>query len=306
MKRKSFILYTDMVNVVRLLTPEQRGNLFLAIFDFADGKEPVFDDAILKIAFESIKLPLLRDNEKYENKSKANAENGKKGGRPRKDTDNQSDCNAVDNNPKNPVGYSETQNNPEEPKKADSDSDSDSVNDKDKDNKENLPANLFCDENLESGKNEESELKKEFEKFRKKYPGKKRGFEYEWIDFIKRCKKYKEVVPILNDAIDIQIIRYEQMQKIKNTTNPRLFIANWKDLSTWLNGGCWTIDSEQLKSEIDKDECNLIINKHEEIINGKRTYMRGENRVILPDDAPPRPNWCYVYSESLKKWVYQQ
>ena len=67
MKRKSFILYTDMVNVVRLLTPEQRGNLFLAIFDFADGKEPTFDDAILKIAFESIKLPLLRDNEKYEN-----------------------------------------------------------------------------------------------------------------------------------------------------------------------------------------------------------------------------------------------
>ena len=306
MKRKSFILYTDMVNVVRLLTPEQRGNLFLAIFDFADGKEPTFDDAILKIAFESIKLPLLRDNEKYENKAKANAENGKKGGRPRKDVDCQVDTEETDDNPKKPVGYSETQKNPKKPKKADSDSDSDSdsvndsdsdsVSDKDKDNKENLPTNLFGDESLDSGKDEE--LKAEFDVFRKKYPGnEKKGIDTEWAYFKKKHKDYKTIVPILNDSLDVIIIRRESRKKLK------LFVPEWKYFRTWINGRCWEEAFEESEADIQaKKIIDVKLGVDEKIENGRRTY--GTGRVTVPMDARPRPAENYQWSNPQNDWVY--
>ena len=47
------------------------------------------------------------------------------------------------------------------------------------------------------------------------------------------------------------------------------------------------------------------LSKDEEMFNGKRTYMRGVNRAVIPDDAPPRPNRYSVWSESEKEWKYQ-
>lgn len=46
------------------------------------------------------------------------------------------------------------------------------------------------------------------------------------------------------------------------------------------------------------------LSKHEQIINGKRTYTFGETRRNIPDDAPPRMGDCYFWSESEKEWKY--
>jgi hypothetical protein len=73
----------------------------------------------VKIAFAYIREHLKRDNQKYKNICIRNSENGKRGGRPK--------------NPNNPAVKLVTQNNPEEPKKADTDSDSDSDSDTDTD-----------------------------------------------------------------------------------------------------------------------------------------------------------------------------
>jgi len=114
--RKSFLIHTDTLNVLDILTDEQVGKLFRAIKNYQNGVENILDFEI-NIAFVPFKNQFDRDTEKYENIVERNAINGSKGGRPR--------------NPKNPVGYLETQENPKKPKKADSDSDSDSdsVND---------------------------------------------------------------------------------------------------------------------------------------------------------------------------------
>ena len=113
MSRKSFVAYRDWQSIFEMLNDEELGRLTRVIFDYVNGKKVEIDDRVLKIVFENIRLTIDRDTQKYNAIVQRNKENGKKGGRPKKE------------NPKNPLGYLATQNNPPEPKKADSDSDSD-------------------------------------------------------------------------------------------------------------------------------------------------------------------------------------
>lgn len=109
--RKSFILYSDSLDVLDHLTDEQAGVLFKAIKSYNNSDEITLD-SLLNIAFIPIRNHLDRDNEKYENICERNRANGLKGGRPPK--------------PKEPTGLT---GNPKKPKKAYNDSDSDSGND---------------------------------------------------------------------------------------------------------------------------------------------------------------------------------
>lgn len=107
--KKSFILYSDLIEVVKELPIEKRGELFTIILEYVNDMDPKIDDPMLRIAFAPIKLSLKRDLEKWLNVVKRNQENGKKGGRPKK-------------NPKEPTGFSGI---PKEPKKADNVNDTD-------------------------------------------------------------------------------------------------------------------------------------------------------------------------------------
>jgi hypothetical protein len=118
--KKSFVLYNDFEKVFEMLTDEEAGKLIKHLFAYVNNKDTELEDRLLKLTFEPIKLQLMRDNKKYEAICERNKNNGMKGGRPKK-------------NPKNPVGYLETQNNPEKPKKPDTDTDTDTDNDNDND-----------------------------------------------------------------------------------------------------------------------------------------------------------------------------
>ena len=246
-----------------------------------------FNLFVIKDGFFGSKSVERRLNERYEKSNKAKmAANSRWSNQPFDADELQAQCERID---------SECDSNAIKVKESKID---ESKRKKGKYNKENLPTNLFCDESLDSGKDEE--LKNEFDKFRKKYPGAgKLGIETEWDYFKKKYKDYKEIVPILNNAIDILIIRHDMKYKMTN------FNQQWKNFRTWINNRCWEEAIESSESDIQANKIISNTNKHEEIINGKRTYMRGENRVILPDDAPPRPGNCYTYSESLKEWKYQ-
>ena len=115
--KKSFVLYNDFEKVFEMLTDEEAGKLIKHLFAYVNNKDTELEDRLLKLTFEPIKLQLIRDNKKYEAICERNRNNGIKGGRPPK------------KNPKNPVGYLGTQNNPEKPKKPDTDTDTDNDND---------------------------------------------------------------------------------------------------------------------------------------------------------------------------------
>lgn len=98
--------------------------------------------------------------------------------------------------------------------------------------KENIKKDMSEDPLTESSK--VSQLKTDFEKFRKSYPGTKRGFDTEWNDFIKKHKDWRKVVPLLLVSLNKQT---DSRQQKKSKGN---FAPEWKNLKTWLFQSCWT------------------------------------------------------------------
>lgn len=104
--KNSFVLYTDYLAQIELLTMEQRGVLLTAIMKYQAGEELPDADPVTEMAFSFIKANLDKDNERYERTIEARSEAGKTGGRPRKDdTEKQTKA-------KKANAFSEKQNNP--------------------------------------------------------------------------------------------------------------------------------------------------------------------------------------------------
>jgi len=79
-EKKSFILYTDNRSQINMLSDQQAGRLFKALFAFAEsGDIPAFDDGMTTMAFSFISAQIKRDSDKYDDVCKKRSENGKKG-----------------------------------------------------------------------------------------------------------------------------------------------------------------------------------------------------------------------------------
>lgn len=83
--KESFILYNEHYELFKRLTKEQAGELICAIFDYNQNGKTENLEGIVDMAFISIRQDLDRNALKYEQKREKLRENGKKGGRPRKD-----------------------------------------------------------------------------------------------------------------------------------------------------------------------------------------------------------------------------
>lgn len=83
-EKKSFLVYHAWRKQLALLTDEQKGKLLMAMIDYSEfGKQPDLDD-ITNMAFSFISMQIDRDKDAYKEKCSTNMENGKKGGRPKK------------------------------------------------------------------------------------------------------------------------------------------------------------------------------------------------------------------------------
>lgn len=82
--RDSVIFYISHYEVVKQMGNEQLGKLYRALFETAMGNETKIDDDI-KIPFGFINNQMVLDVQKYNDKCLKNKENGKLGGRPKKD-----------------------------------------------------------------------------------------------------------------------------------------------------------------------------------------------------------------------------
>lgn len=72
---KAFNIYFDTLEHVRMLTMEQRGELFTALYEYAaEGKSSDFDDGMVKMAFSFMRAQIDRDFEKYRDKCEKNRE----------------------------------------------------------------------------------------------------------------------------------------------------------------------------------------------------------------------------------------
>ena len=99
MAKDTVIFYQEQVDICRRhLSAEQFGRLMYALFEIDNGEDPDVDDDII-MAFEFMSLQKRLDKEKYEAKCKRNRENGKKGGRPKKEEEKPKKANGFFENP---------------------------------------------------------------------------------------------------------------------------------------------------------------------------------------------------------------
>lgn len=75
--KKSFVLYSDQKEIFEHLTDEQSGKLIKHIFRYVNDENPTCDDAIVNLAFITIKASLKRDLQKWEKQLKQRSEAGK-------------------------------------------------------------------------------------------------------------------------------------------------------------------------------------------------------------------------------------
>ena len=122
--KETFLMCGEWEKHISLLTDEQAGQLMKAIFSYQNREETPSGDPLVQMAFSFMQSFFDESNARYAEKVKANQENGKRGGRPKK-------ADGLSENPKNPLGFTETQQNPEEPNKtlSESKSESESVSD---------------------------------------------------------------------------------------------------------------------------------------------------------------------------------
>jgi len=66
MGKKSFVLYSDLKEVVDKLPDAEAGTLFKLILDYVNDENPEPDGLLMEIAFEPIKQQLRRDLKKWE------------------------------------------------------------------------------------------------------------------------------------------------------------------------------------------------------------------------------------------------
>lgn len=111
--KKSFKMYVDQRVFFDELPDELAGKVIKYLFSYVSDEDIPEDDLLLKIAFAPIKRQLKHDLKKYEEIVERNKKNGALGGRPKTQL-----------NPKNPVGYSGLNKNPNKPDK-DKDKDKD-------------------------------------------------------------------------------------------------------------------------------------------------------------------------------------
>lgn len=136
--KESFVLYTSQYEAIAELSAQQKGELFDALFQYVStGEEPQFSDREIKMAFNFMRIQIDRDNAKYEEVCERRRAAGRKGGRPRKQTDS-SETNASDEKQKKQMVFSESKKS----KSKHNDNEYDNDNDNEYDNDGNTKLTL--------------------------------------------------------------------------------------------------------------------------------------------------------------------
>jgi len=101
--------------------------------------------------------------------------------------------------------------------------------------------------------NKDNNIKDEFENFRKRYPGSKRGLDTEFENFCKKNKDFKEVVHLLLPAIN-NLIEWRQARE-----QAKEFVPPYANLQTWINQRRWEVELEQVNKTEKNEQQTYVI-----------------------------------------------
>lgn len=87
-----------------------------------------------------------------------------------------------------------------------------------------------------------SQLMQLFDQFRKAYKGTKRGLQVEFDNFKNKNANWREIVPVLMQALEREIAWREQMQQAHQ------FVPQWAHMQTWINQKRWETEFETVET----------------------------------------------------------
>lgn len=215
---KAFNIYLDNAEQIMILSVEQRGELLTALLEFVQGKKDFdFSDGMVKMCFSFMSKQITRDFEKYEERCAALSEFGKKGGRPKKQ-ENQENLKVFEETNENLKVFSKSQKSQEEEEKEE----------EYKDKEENKEENKEEEEHntTQRAGARASECESEFTEFWKIYP-KKMNRTQALIEFKAAVAKGMSAKEIVRCAkCYAEAVRDRKQRYIKTPVN-------------WLKGECW-------------------------------------------------------------------
>jgi hypothetical protein len=122
--KKSFVLYSDLLQSIEHLTKEEAGTLFIHLLEYVNDKNPVLKDRLVLTAWKPIELQLKRDLEKFEEVKGQRSKAGKRSAELRS-------LNKTQQSPTKPTSVESVQQSPTNPTVTvtDTDTDTDTVTD---------------------------------------------------------------------------------------------------------------------------------------------------------------------------------
>jgi|LakMenEpi03Aug12_release.lakeMendotaPanAssembly.Ray.scaffolds.fasta_scaffold333492_2 hypothetical protein len=83
--KKSVLLYCDLIHTIEKMDDETAGKFFKHYLRYINDLNPVAENIIIDLTFEPVKQNLKRDLSKWESRADKSRNNGKLGGRPKKE-----------------------------------------------------------------------------------------------------------------------------------------------------------------------------------------------------------------------------
>ena len=83
--KKSVLLYCDLIHTIEKMDNETAGQFFKHYLRYINDLNPTTENLVVDLTFESVKQNLKRDLKKWETRAVKSRENGKLGGRPKKE-----------------------------------------------------------------------------------------------------------------------------------------------------------------------------------------------------------------------------
>ena len=160
-----------------------------------------------------------------------------------------------------------------------------------------------------------SELTQTFEKFRlryKQYGGKVRGLETELENLKKKHKDWKEIIPLLLDAIEKENSARQQAKAMGK------FFPEMKNLQTYINQRAWETYIDDSTNASDDNEYKPIAdgvyqrwNPTRQCLEINTPYLSMLNDGYTDDNRPDGATvawqmYSWVWDSSKKEWVKQE
>lgn len=112
--KDNFLLKKSQQEIFNELSNEEAGKLIKGIFQYANTGESGLD-GYLKIIFIPIKTEIDKNEKRYEEVCKKNRENGKLGGRPKKNETEKENQEVIEETEENRMVFEKTEENPKNP-----------------------------------------------------------------------------------------------------------------------------------------------------------------------------------------------